>query len=148
MSYVQYFQLLKYFLFLFFSSEQLCYQNRSYRKKDMWILCRSQCFSNLHPPTSGPNFTPFILLGLSARECAQQTAHTIRNETKYSSAHSELQWRNPSPGCIKHEENSECINCWAQWTFSALNSTLCLSWLLIYFFDEHNMLQKMTPMSV
>jgi hypothetical protein len=88
--------------FLFFSSEQLYYQNRRYRKQDMWILCRSHCFSNLCTPTSGPNITPFIPLGLSARECEQQTAHIIRNETKYSSAHSKLQWRNPSQGCIKH----------------------------------------------
>lgn len=38
------------FLFLFFSSEQSYYQNRRYRKKYKWILCRSHCFSNLCPP--------------------------------------------------------------------------------------------------
>lgn len=69
-----------YFSFLFFPSEQLYYRNRRYRKNDTLILCRSQCFANLCTPTSGSNITPFIPLGLSARECAQ-AAHITRNET-------------------------------------------------------------------
>ena len=87
--YVEYFQLLKFFLFLFsfLSSEQLYYQNRTYRKKGYVNSLQIPVFLKLAPL----NISPFTPLGLSARECAQQTAHIIKNETKYSSAHSKLQ---------------------------------------------------------
>jgi hypothetical protein len=42
---------------------------------------------------------------------------------------------NSSPDCIKHEEKSECMHSWTQWTFLTLNITLFLfyDFNVIYF---------------
>lgn len=81
------------------------------------------------PQPLDPTSLHLYLWGFLKENVHKQPAHIIRNETKYSWAHSKLQWRNHSPGCIKHKENGQRINCAAWRAFSALNLTSCLSWL-------------------
>jgi hypothetical protein len=43
--------------------------------------------------------------------------------------------RNSSPGCITHDEKSECMHRWMQWTFPALNITLFfVFWFNVIYF--------------
>jgi hypothetical protein len=51
--------------------------------------------------------------------------------------HFKCHCRNYSPGCIKHEEKSECMLCWMWWTFLTLNKTLFFFWFQCnLFFDK------------
>jgi hypothetical protein len=80
---------------------------------------------NSWPPRS-PDLSPldFYLWGFWKRTCKKQPAHKRRIETKYWAMHFKRHCRNSPPGCIKHDEKSECMHRWTRWAFPTLHITL------------------------
>jgi hypothetical protein len=81
------------------------------------------------------------LVVFEGERAQKQPAHIRRIETKYWAMHFKRHCRNSSPGCIKHEEKSECMHRWTRRTFPTINNNIgfcfLVSMLFIFWQIEH-----------